>query len=431
MKKQLLTLLCAIVWALLASYTSKANNTYVPNSVAVDFTKAVGEIPMSSAISPTGAVTYNVPVEVYPGIHGMQPHLSISYSSQAGNGILGVGWNIAGLSSINRNVRSMYYDGISKGVVINKDDAFYLDGMRLIKISETTTQIKYESEMGNIKATANLNGTVVKYFDVFFPNGTKGTYGYTTNTSTSYLEYPLTSLSDLFNNTVIYSYSYIGNHYRIDRISYANASVEFQYTTIARTDVITTYNAGTKIIEDKLIQKIICKYGTAVLRNYEFTYAVQKNSSLLTQIGYSAANGSSFNPLKFYYGENNTATFYNSNVTNLMRYYSFTSPKQIRVSKGKFDYGTDNDGLIVFPNSNSYYQNSSSKKFENKYSATDTILLYAGLNDEYTLPMPILTAEAGFIDVFCANVDGKYEDEIVKVNNVVSGSYDQVTFKAY
>ena len=64
------------------------NNTYVPNSVIIDKTKPVGEIPISSAVSPAGAIIYNVPVEVYPGVHGMQPQLSIAYNNQAGNGML-------------------------------------------------------------------------------------------------------------------------------------------------------------------------------------------------------------------------------------------------------------------------------------------------------------------------------------------------------
>ena len=416
-----------------------SNNTYVPNSVTVDFNKAVGEIPMTSAVSPVGAITYNVPVEVYPGQRNMQPQISISYNNRAENSILGVGWGIGGLSSINRGSRSMYYDVKSQGVSLTKEDAFYVDGMRLIKTSETSTQIKYESEQGNIKATANLNGTVVKYFDVYYPNGTKGTYGYTNNSSTNYLEYPLTSLSDLFTNTITYSYTYTDNHYRINNINYANASVEFQYTTTTRTDVITSYSGGLKVREDKLLQKIVCKYGSAVLRNYEFTYTFQKEASLLIQIDYTASNGSKFNPLKFYYGENNTATVYDKNETQLLQWYVWTDPKHVTVNKGKFDYGTDNDGLIVLPAYNPYWQHyrgsnlfqHSQNRFDNYYSGTESIFLYAGLNDSYASPMPNLTTENGFIDIFCANLDGKWEEEVVKVNNVVSGSNDQVTFKTY
>ena len=416
------------------------NNTYVPNSVTLDLTKAVGEIPFSTSVAPSGAVIYNVPIEVYPGIHGMQPQLSLVYNSMGGNGILGMGWGIGGLSSINRGNRSMHYDKKTQGIEMTKDDAFYIDGMRLIKLSDSITYAKYESEQGFIKATAYLNGTIVKYFDVFFPNGTKGTYGYT-NTTTSRLEYPMSAISDLYGNKVTYTYSFssVNNHYQIDKITYANASVEFQYKTTPRPDVITAYSGGLKITEDKLLQKIVCKYGTAVLRNYEFDYTFQKEASLLNKIDYSASGGSSFNPLRFYYGTNNTATVYDKDVTQLYGYYYDTS-KKLRVYNGKFDPGLnmENDGLITLPENNSYWQfyrnpflGKIENRFDNLYTGTEIINLYTGLKFGGSNITPLMTTEAGFINIFCASIDGKQSEKVIKVNNIVSGSNDQVIFKVY
>jgi len=417
------------------------NNTYIPDSGSVKTNYAVGEIPMTSAVSPTGAVTYNVPIEIYPGIHGMQPHLSIAYNSMGGNGILGTGWSVSGLSSINRGNQSIWYDGKSQGIAMTNDDAFYLDGMRLIKLSATTAQIKYQSEQGNIKVTANLNGTIVKYFDVFLPDGTKGTYGSTGNTATSYLEYPLTALSDLYGNTITYTYTYANNHYRISKISYANASVAFNYTTSNRPDIITTYNGGLKIQETGLLQSIVCYYGSSILRTYSFTCTTQKDVSLLTSITLYSYNGNAFNPLKFYYGEGNTATTYTFGKTQLLQWYSWTNPNQVTLRKGKFDcdYNTQNDALIILPYQPSYWQHyrnatwfrHSQNRFDNYYTGKDTILFYAGLYSSYATPMPILLTEAGFVDIFCADLDGVRGEEIVKVNDVVSGSNDQVTFKTY
>ena len=156
---------------------------------------AVGEIPMTSSVSQTGAVTYTVPIEVYQGINGMQPDLSLVYNSHAGNGSMGMGWNVSGISKITRGNKSMYYDNETAGIKMNADDAFYLDGMRFIRTNGTTTPPKYESEFGNIKATATLSGPTVKYFDVIFPNGTQGRYGSDTNNQNR-LEYPLTELKD-------------------------------------------------------------------------------------------------------------------------------------------------------------------------------------------------------------------------------------------
>ena len=84
----------------------------------------------------------------------LNPQLSLAYNSQQGNGIVGIGWGIGGVQSIMRTSRNIYYDGKPQGALRTKADAFVLDGMRLIKISENATTINYESEQGNIKVKA-------------------------------------------------------------------------------------------------------------------------------------------------------------------------------------------------------------------------------------------------------------------------------------
>jgi len=197
----------------MVSPSSMANSS-VPNSYTIDTSKGVGEIPVSSSVTPTGAVTYNVSIEVSPGKQGVQPQLSLVYNSLAGNGIVGVGWNIGGLSSISRVAKSIYYDNKAQGVALTKDDAFALDGVRLIKLSETSTQIDYETEQGQIKVRAILSGSVIRYFEVRYPNGNKATLGNTGNYS-NLLSYPLTASTDLRGNTVTYSYTLWNNRYYI------------------------------------------------------------------------------------------------------------------------------------------------------------------------------------------------------------------------
>ena len=127
-------------------------------------------------------------------MNGHQPTLSFSYNSQQGNSVMGMGWDIGGLSKIVRTARSIHYDGKAQGPSMNMQDAFVLDGIRLIKTSTISNYQLYESEQGNIKAKGYWTDNDVKYFEVFYPNGTKGVYGFQSN-SQKVVSSPLTSLT--------------------------------------------------------------------------------------------------------------------------------------------------------------------------------------------------------------------------------------------
>jgi hypothetical protein len=58
----------------------------------------------------------NIPITVPPGISGMKPELSINYNSNSGNGLLGVGFGLGGLSAIHRCSKIMGND--SESVVL-------------------------------------------------------------------------------------------------------------------------------------------------------------------------------------------------------------------------------------------------------------------------------------------------------------------------
>jgi YD repeat-containing protein len=405
-----------------------ASNSYVPNSVEIDkYNKEVGEIPFTSAVTQTGAMTYTIPIEIYPGIKDMHPQLALSYNHLSGNGLLGVGWNLSGLSSISRTSNNLYYNNLVQPVNLTTSDAFVLDGMRLIKVDESTNQIKYESEQGNIKVTAFLNGNIVKYFEVYYPTGRKGVYGYTSNAANK-LQYPLTSLTDLYGNLITYAYTEQSNHYLLTNIIYYNRQIDFQYES--RPDNISFYSAGLNMLENKRLKNIICRYSSSILRTYSLTYETQKNSSVLTQIDCSAS-GRFLNPLKFYYGTNNNATNYLTSSTSLPSpYYRDTKSENMIVKVGKFDRSEDVDALIVYPRKSPYVllpapiTGQANQKYRNGYDdiSTEKIFLYTGMNTSPATSNPALTIGEGFIDMLSADVDGQYGDEVIKINDIISGS---------
>ena len=102
-----------------------------PDTASVD-SHSVGSPTGSLSTSETGGAVYSVAIDVPQGLPQATPQINLSYNSQAGNGIAGFGCNIGGLSVITRNARSIYYDDVAKGIDYSADDAFYLDGQRMI-----------------------------------------------------------------------------------------------------------------------------------------------------------------------------------------------------------------------------------------------------------------------------------------------------------
>ena len=87
------------------------------------------------SVGANGAARYVVPIKVPAGVAGMEPRLSIVYDSSAGNGILGAGMDLAGFSRIERCKKTVAQDGAIKAVGFKQDDAYCLDGARLIPVA--------------------------------------------------------------------------------------------------------------------------------------------------------------------------------------------------------------------------------------------------------------------------------------------------------
>src|SRR4051812_47649601 len=86
---------------------------------------AAAGCPLARAdVTPTGSFITAVPLTV-PTFRGLEPKLALEYSSNGANGWLGVGWSLAGLSTIQRL-------GEGGGLpTLEPSDAFYLDGRKL------------------------------------------------------------------------------------------------------------------------------------------------------------------------------------------------------------------------------------------------------------------------------------------------------------
>jgi uncharacterized cupredoxin-like copper-binding protein len=133
-----LTKIAVFLWISMVAIASAQAQTIVP-----------GKMPGQFGVSPSGAASYSIPIQVPPGIAGMQPRLSLEYDSQGGNGIMGVGWNLAGLSSVTRCAQTMAQDGKRGGVNIDTNDRFCMDGQRLVLVDASGNAVPEQIGYGN------------------------------------------------------------------------------------------------------------------------------------------------------------------------------------------------------------------------------------------------------------------------------------------
>jgi len=143
----------------------------VTTATAGDETTATtGTLVTTPEASPfTGALGYRIPIETPPGRNGIAPNLALTYSSQARNGLAGVGWTID-LGSIQRNTRyGLSYAADGDGAYVASINGSTVD---LVLMSGSCYQSKIEGTFS--KYCLNQSTSV---WTVTAKDGTKYTYG--------------------------------------------------------------------------------------------------------------------------------------------------------------------------------------------------------------------------------------------------------------
>ncbi|MBU6462903.1 MAG: VCBS repeat-containing protein [Bradyrhizobium sp.] len=137
------------------------------------------------AVSPTGAATYSIPIALPPGTAGMTPTLSLEYNSQGGNGLLGIGWSLAGLPTVTRCPQTLAQDGVTGGINFDSNDRFCLDGQRLVAVTGTYgadgTEYRTEVETFSKILSHGSSGSGPAWFEVHTKSGQVMQFGNTTD----------------------------------------------------------------------------------------------------------------------------------------------------------------------------------------------------------------------------------------------------------
>ena len=249
----------------------------------------VGSTNGGVSINPMGGSAYNISLEVPPGINGLTPNLSLSYSSNSGSGIAGFGWQIGGISSISLGARLPYIDYLGN----DNFDRFYLDGQRLActKDSYGVSSALYQTE-NDIFTRITPETTIMPYGPKWFKAETKTglvyEYGYSPSSrlriseNSKALNWYVSRIKDLYGNTV--DFNYIQDHYTIypSEIKYGPNTITFYYRQ--RLDKNVSLVSGIHIEQSLLLDKIVIKYNSSIIKTYEFKYSYQGSSYNLNSI---------------------------------------------------------------------------------------------------------------------------------------------------
>jgi hypothetical protein len=244
-------------------------------------------------VSETGSANYTIPIELPPGVAGMAPKLSLSYRSQSGNGLLGMGWSLGGMSAITRCPRTLAQDSARGNVNFDANDRFCLDGLRLVPKSSADTYgavgIEYRTERDSLSKIVAYEGSPgdPAYFKVWTATGQVVEYG---NSADSRIEaqgrtqarvWAMDKSSDRKGNYFVVTYTEDNSNgdFYPDSVNYTgnlnantatNNTIKFVYE--ARPDIFPIYQKGSLIRASQRLTKIKISVEANLLYSLNLTY---------------------------------------------------------------------------------------------------------------------------------------------------------------
>ncbi|MDQ0593659.1 RHS repeat-associated protein [Chryseobacterium ginsenosidimutans] len=271
-----------------------------------------------------GDANMNYPINVPSGLGGLEPSLSIGYSSGGSNGWMGEGWDVQGVSGITIDTRwgAPQFDGSTE------TELYSMDGEMLVypnnylphrhnDVSETSSVITTDKQPRASYATAGTNGVKQFYlrknhdfsiierigdnptnysWKVTSTDGTKSYYGGTTestikNSSNQIVHWALRRIEDVHGNSMNFTYQNTtvnfgtnnnnsnlngGVYFHIKQISYGkngDYTVNFNTETgLSRTDLSINGKQGVKRVEPYLLKNVTVNYQGSLIRTYKMEY---------------------------------------------------------------------------------------------------------------------------------------------------------------
>ena len=275
------------------------------------------------AINESGAATYSIPISVVPGTAGMAPKPALTYSSQAGNALVGVGWSISGLSVISRCPSTVAQDGEPGGIRFDERDRFCLDGERLIAVtgSDGEDGTEYRTEQNTFRRVFSYGSagqgpaswTVETRAGLRFEYATSDDSRIEAPGKSDVLFWNVHRIVDTLDNYLEVEYHedpengtyrpieirYTGN----DRLSLEPyASVQFLYET--RPDIRRRFVAGSAISVEHRLKEVRVEEDGVLFRQYLLAYeTAPTGTSRLIELTECGSDASCFEPTTFQYSD--------------------------------------------------------------------------------------------------------------------------------
>jgi len=294
----------------------------VHSAKTIDQNLDVGAIDGTHAVNLSGAFTYTIPIKIPEGTMGMQPNLSLNYSSQSGNGIAGYGWNLSGMSAISRVNKSIYYDVETSAPDLGYDDGLTLDGKRIFyepqaNIIEDNKKVRaYYSKIEDFQRIYTADNELLENFTVKTKDGKTIEYGNSPDSKlkagTVTLMWYINKVTDRNGNYMTYHYTKYGRQVVLSKIEYTGNGNTKPYTKVNftygnRTDKSHAFMAGSKIENYKLLSNIKIETNSQHYKSYQLLYEANHFNYL---VGFQewgtpiTANGKGrLNSLTFDYGD--------------------------------------------------------------------------------------------------------------------------------
>ncbi len=253
---------------------------------------ALERSPEATKVGNNGAATFSIPIAVPPATAGIGPNLSLVYNSQSQrNHLLGIGWSLAGLPTIERCPATIVQDGFKGAINYDANDRFCLDGMRLMAVNGA--EYRTEVDSGIKVISYGGTGSDPAFFKAWTKDGRIMEFGNTANSriegllpnGTARAEarvWALNKLQDRKGNYLSVTYSEdndTNGDFRPAQIDYtintglaANRKVVFDY--IGRSDLSPRYMGGGKILTTKLLTNIKTYANNLLVRDYRLAYEV-------------------------------------------------------------------------------------------------------------------------------------------------------------